>query len=465
MDGLQDLAAERHKTQPVSGKSPVRANEVLNLVPVAAYTVDRAGRITGYNDRARQLWGQAPAIGDPHQRFCGSCRMFQTDGTQLPHDRSPMAIALRDGRPVYNGEVVIERPDGSRITALTNITPLLDPSGALAGAMACLNDVTGLGRTAADSQRLASIVKDSQDAIISKNLDGVIETWNEGAQRIFGYTADEAVGKPITILIPENRLDEEPGILSRIRRGERIEHYETVRRRKDGTLIDISLTVSPVKGANGTIVGASKIARDITAQKQAEERMKLLAREVDHRAKNILATVQALVRMTRADSVPAYTEALAGRVRSLAQAHTLLAKSRWQSVNLRQLIEEELEPFGTDGDGHLRIAGPDIELSPDAGQGLGMALHELATNAAKYGAFSVPGGSVAVDWSVQDGLLVLRWTERGGPPVREPGKRGFGSGLIEAAVRGQLDGEVAFDWRPAGLSCELSMSTAKLAAP
>ncbi len=455
-----DVTAARRAEETLSERERW-SRDLIESLPAAIYTTDAAGRVNFYNRAAVEFAGREPVLGS--DEWCVSWRMYRPDGTPLPHDECPMAVALRENRPVRGVEAILERPDGTCIPFIPFPTPLHDASGALVGAVNMLVDISERKRADRYAKRLAAIVESSDDAIISKSLDGIIETWNEGAERIFGYKANEVIGKPITILIPEDRQDEEPGILARVRRGERVEHYETVRRRKDGNLIDISLTISPIRNAEGAIVGASKISRDITAQKQAEERMKLLAREVDHRAKNILATVQALTRMTRADTVPAYTEALMGRLRALAQAHTLLAKSRWTGINLRRLIEEELEPFGTNGDGHLTIAGPEVDLSPEAGQGLGMALHELATNAAKYGAFSVPGGSVSIQWSATGGRLVLRWTERGGPPVRAPGRRGFGSGLIEAAIQGQLDGEAIFDWCPAGLACELSMSTEKLA--
>lgn len=435
--------------------------QLIESLPAAVYTTDAAGRITFYNRAAVEFAGREPELGS--DKWSVSLRLYRPDGSPLPHDECPMAVALKENRPVRGVEAIAERPDGTRVPFLPLPTPLHDDSGALIGAVNMLVDITDRKRAEQYAQRLAAIVQSSDDSIISKSLDGIIETWNRGAERIFGYKAEEAIGKPVTILIPPDRHDEEPEILARIRRGERIDHYETVRQRKDGSLVHISLTISPIRRADGTIIGASKISRDITAQKQSEERLKLLAREVDHRAKNILATVQALTRMTRADTVPAYMEALMGRLRALAQAHTLLAKSRWTGINLRRLIEEELAPFGSDGDGHLTIAGPDIVLPPEAGQGLGMALHELATNAAKYGAFSVSGGSVSIQWSTADGRLVLRWIERGGPPVRAPRRRGFGSGLIEAAIRGQLDGEAIFDWHPAGLACELNISTEKLA--
>src|SRR6516165_3963189 len=149
---------------------------------------------------------------------------------------------------------------------------------------------------------MASIVESSDDAIVSKNLDGIITSWNRGAERVFGYTAEEAIGHPITIVIPQDRHDEERTILTRIRRGERIEHFETVRQRKHGSLIAVSLTISPVKNTEGKIVGASKIARDITEQKRSQEQIAILAREAEHRSKNLLANVQATVRLSQSDN-------------------------------------------------------------------------------------------------------------------------------------------------------------------
>ena len=163
------------------------------------------------------------------------------------------------------------------------------------------------------AQRIAAIVENSDDAIVSKDLDGTITSWNSGAERLFGYMAEEIIGKSITILIPPDRVDEEAAIIERIRRGQRVEHYETVRRRKHGSLIDISLTVSPVRNTRGKIVGASKIARDITQRKQSELQIATLAREAEHRAKNVLATVQATVRLTQSDTADGLKHAIEGR--------------------------------------------------------------------------------------------------------------------------------------------------------
>jgi PAS domain S-box-containing protein len=175
------------------------------------------------------------------------------------------------------------------------------------------------------AQHYAAIVESSEDAIISKDLDGVITSWNRGAQRLFGYVAEEVVGKPVMILIPSERENEEPMILERIRRGERIEHYETVRCRKDGSLVDISITVSPIRDSAGKVVGASKIARDITERRRAHEQQELLLQEMNHRIKNLFALAGSVVSLSgrTANSVEELTTSARERLSALARAHEL----------------------------------------------------------------------------------------------------------------------------------------------
>jgi PAS domain S-box-containing protein len=306
------------------------------------------------------------------------------------------------------------------------------------------------------TQRIASVVESSDDAIVSKDLNGVITSWNKGAERLFGYPAEEVIGKPITILIPLDRRDEEPAILERIRRGERVEHYETVRMRKDGNRVDISLAISPVKNAEGKIIGASKIARDITERKRNEAQIAILAREAEHRAKNVLATVQATVRLSNSDTPEGLKHAIEGRIQALANVHRLFVETRWTGAELHSLVKEELAGYCRDGEGRARIDGPNLVMRPEIAQAVAVALHELATNAAKHGALSVAGGHVQVEWSrVSDGGLVLRWTETGGPPVKPPTRRGFGTRVMDNMIRGQLKGEMRFDWRAEGLACEI----------
>jgi PAS domain S-box-containing protein len=303
----------------------------------------------------------------------------------------------------------------------------------------------------------AAVIEFSHDAIITKNLDGIITSWNAGAEHIFGYKPEEAIGKPVNILIPADHENEESTILERIRRDERIDHYETIRVRKDGAPLDISLTISPVKDAAGKIIGASKIARDITARKQAEAQIKYLASEAEHRTKNILATVQATVQLTHADSVVEFKKSVEGRLHALANVHRLFVESRWAGAELHELVSEELAPYRR-GDGtRISLEGPKLLLEPNAAQTIAVVCHELATNAAKYGALSVSDGRIAVAWtSTSDGRLVLRWNETGGPPVATPTRHGFGTRVMAKLVE-QSRGEVRFDWRPEGLVCEVAM--------
>ena len=264
------------------------ALRLMELLPAGVYICETpSGIINYYNRRASELWGRAPVIGETDERFCGAFRLFRTDGKRLPHAETPMAQVLSGAAPIRNQEVVIERPDGSRITALVNIDPITNAAGEIVGAINIFADITDLRQAEQASRRLAAIVESSEDAIISKDLNGIITSWNQAAERLFGYVAEEVIGKPITLLIPPERHDEEPGILERIRRGERIEHYETIRRRKDGRRFDISLTVSPIRDAKGNIVGASKIARDISGRKRVEDALRQSEQKLRQQAQEL----------------------------------------------------------------------------------------------------------------------------------------------------------------------------------
>jgi PAS domain S-box-containing protein len=448
--------AQREVQQSLSAlhDSEHRLHALLDALPAAVYTTDADGRVTYYNQAAVELSGRRPVLGS--DEWCVTWRLFSADGTPMRHDECPMAQALKQDRPIRGMEAVAERPDGTRVPFVPYPTPLHDASGKLIGAVNMLVDVSERTRHDEIAQRLAAIVASSDDAIVSKNLDRIITSWNKGAERLFGYSAEEAIGKPITILIPADRQEEEDSIIDRIRRGQRVEHYETVRQRKDGSLVEISLTVSPVKNAQGEVVGASKIARDITARKKTEEQIALLAREAEHRTKNVLATVQATVQLTQADTPEALKQAIAGRIQALANVHRLFIQSRWMGADLRSVVSQELSPYFEEGDARARIDGASLLLEPNSAQTIAVTLHELATNAAKYGALSVPTGKVEVEWSrAADGRIVLRWIETGGPPVKPLTRRGFGMRVMESMIREQLNGEVRFDWRAEGLACEM----------
>jgi PAS domain S-box-containing protein len=430
---LPEIASEGTE-QVREGEDELQWRELVNALPAAIYVTDAAGRITFYNEAAAALWGRRPEIGK--SAWCGSWKLFWPDGTPLPHDECPMALTLKTGRPVRGVEAAAERPDGTRVPFMPYPTPLHDASGKLVGAVNMLVDLTEPMRAEQAAQRLVAIVESSDDAIVGKSLDGVIFSWNGAAERLFGYRAEEIIGKSVTLLIPPHSHNEEPGILDRIRRGERIEHYETVRRRKDGSLVHISLTVSPIRSASGRIVGASKIARDITDRKQAEARQRLLTRELHHRTKNLFAVVQAVVSRSFAGkgSVEEAQTAVLERLHSLGQAHILLVERQWQGIDLMEVALGEMRPFCD----RVIISGPPLIMSPQAAQTFALALHELATNAAKYGALSSPNGRVVIGWSVDipdgAGEFTFHWQECDGPRVTPAGQKGFGSVVLEQVM-------------------------------
>ncbi|WP_292612528.1 PAS domain S-box protein [Nitrobacter sp. 62-13] len=318
-------------------------------------------------------------------------------------------------------------------------------------------DITDRKRAELAIAHFAAIVESSDDAIISKDINGVITSWNTGAQRLFGYRADETIGNSITMLIPDDRKNEEPAILARLRRGDQVEHFETVRRRKDGGLIDLSLTISPIRDTHGKIVGASKIARDITDRKAHERLQNTLLSEMKHRLQNNLSTVLAIARQSfrghEAESED--FRKFEARLLALASGHDLIARKSWNSAELGDVVAQLLNVHGRQ---RFEIDGPDVRLSPKSALALTLALHELATNAAKYGALSIPTGKVTIAWDVEQKAipsLAFRWQERYGPAVSQPSRKGFGSQLIERVLAFELGGQVHIAYPPEGVVCEI----------
>jgi two-component system CheB/CheR fusion protein len=316
---------------------------------------------------------------------------------------------------------------------------------------------------------LAAIVESSDDAIISNTLDGTITSWNPAAQRLLGYCPEEVIGRPISILAAPDREDEMAANLARIRRGERVERYDTVRRRKDGSLVDISLTVSPIRDATGRIVGASKIARDITARKQSEERQRLLSAELSHRVKNLFAVVQVLAERSasKATSAAECIQAFRARLQALSVAHNALIAENWNWASLASLVEIALEPYLPEGD-RIRLDVQDLRLNPDFALTLALGLNELATNAAKYGALASPTGRITLMARVETGEsgdeFRLLWQEDGGPAVDAPAVAGFGTSMLSQAIEYQHEGSVKLDWRKEGLICRMTLPLAKAAS-
>ena len=284
-------------------------------------------------------------------------------------------------------------------------------------------------------------------------------TWDEGQCRIFGVDPKKFTVRLDTLrplIHPEDWVPLAHGWKDLLKDAQTFQTEFRVVRPNGETRWCISSAAAST-GPDGHITRVSGVIIDITDRKEAEERQSLLAREVDHRARNALAVVQAIIRLTRAKSVDAYVEAVEGRIRALSRAHMLLSHARWQGADLGRLVDEELGPYRTGEPGRIAVTGPDLVLHPATAQTLALALHELATNAAKHGALSANAGRVQFAWELKAGSLALYWKESGGPPVKAPAAQGYGTRVISASIERQLGGRAIFDWRPEGLHCVMSI--------
>jgi two-component sensor histidine kinase/DNA-binding response OmpR family regulator len=286
--------------------------------------------------------------------------------------------------------------------------------------------------------------------------------WDEGQHRIFGVDPVnfQITVENIRVLIhPEDWISlVEVG--RGMSQGARTQQTEFRVVRPNGEIRWCIGTAAASVDEAGNVVRINGVTIDITDRKEADERQVLLAREVDHRARNALAVIQSIIRLTRAKSVDDYVQAIEGRIKALARAHTLLSDSRWRGADLATLVGEELAPYRA-GD-KIQCGGPDISLQPATAQGLALALHELATNAAKHGALSSPDGKVSLEWELGADALTLHWVENGGPPVAEPSSRSFGLKVIAASIEQQLGGKAVFEWNCAGLRCLFAIPRTEL---
>ena len=248
-----------------------------------------------------------------------------------------------------------------------------------------------------------------------------------------------------------------------LRSGISVRQQEVHIERPDGSRGVALVDIEAVKDGDGSIIGAVNCFQDITERKRAEEREKMLADEVDHRAKNLLALVQAAVQLTHARTVKGFKAAIEGRIQALANAHSLLAQSRWVGADLHSLITEELAPYRAAETSRADISGPTLVLEPKSAQSMAMVLHELMTNAVKYGALSVPSGRLRVEWSRGEAEIVIRWSEADGPPVKPPSHQGFGTRLVGRLVETGLEGKLRYDWNPNGFACEMIIPVAHVA--
>jgi PAS domain S-box-containing protein len=442
-------------------------DQLVDALPIGVYIVDRDGLLIRYNERAVELWGRAPILSDPQARYCGAFRAYRLDGEPIPADEVPIVEVLRTGQACIDREIVIERPDGTRITALANIRPLFSETGELMGAVNCFQDITERKNveeaTRESERRLRQLLEGLPAAIYTTDASGRITFYNDAAVELWGCEPQIEVAAwcgswrlyyPDGTPMPHDLC---PMALT-LKRRHSTKGSEAVAERPDGTRVAFMAYPTLLHDSAGAVTGAVNMLVDITEQKASEQQLRVLASEVDHRAKNMLAVIQAVVHLTQAETVADFKSAIDGRISALSRAHTLLSSGRWQGADLRKIVQEELIPYS--GEENLRVAidGPSLSVSPQLAQSLAMVVHELATNAAKHGAIHQPGGRIDLRWWGTPGdRLLFRWTERQCAPAQEPSRKGFGLSIIEGAVRQQLGGTLEIEWRTDGFRCEIEV--------
>lgn len=371
----------------------------------------------------------------------------------------------RDVGQVLRTLVPIEREvtvAGNGMIYLMQIRAYRDINNVIDGAVISFVDISERKKYEQARSRLAAIVESSQDAIISHDLDGIVTSWNSGAEQLLGYSSSEAIGRPMSVLLAGALPGEWAHELARLKEGQRIPQFDGIRIARGGQSIEVSVTISPVREDDGRIAGVSMVMRDVSQRKDTERKAALLLGELDHRVKNILAIVSGVISQTlRANLTPKdFAAEIEGRVQAIAKAHSLLTQAGHGDMSLRAICATELAPYDQATDA-VRITGGDIALTPKAGLALSMAIHELTTNAAKYGALSTEAGRLTVTWKVTGATggqtLTLNWTEAGGPRVEPPARRGFGTTLIERALAHGLDATVNREFLPSGVCCAIAI--------
>jgi PAS domain S-box-containing protein len=441
---------------------------VLDALPIGVYACDAQGHILRANKTATTLWGRTPRLLDPAQRFCGSFRVESLEGEFIPPDQTPMARAVLDGQVFDGVEAWVENPDGRRWVARVNVAPLRDREGAVIGAINCFQDVTAehqAREAMAAQQRTFDLAMVASDMGTWRyTLADNICVYDENAQRLYGlaqarflHDEDGVAAKfhpdDMDVMWSRVALALDPA-------GDGRYSVEYRVKQSDGGWRWLSawgLVEFEGHGAERHAVAIAGASRDLSALKQSEEHQRLLVNELNHRVKNSLATVQSIAAQTlrTATDLSSARDALEARIISLARAHDLLTDRSWAAADLAAVVQRALEPFAID---RFDITGPSLDLSPKHALAFSLALHELATNAAKYGALSQAGGRVRVNWVGKDHRVSLTWREVDGPPVTPPERRGFGSRLLEAGIKRDLAGSTHLDYARDGVRCTLEAS-------
>ena len=467
----RDVTARKQAEQGLQ-ESERKLRELLGALPAAIHTTDTAGRITFCNKAAVDLWGVSPQLGKDKCSDLG--RLYYPDGTLMPVDVCPTKLCLTERRALQGREAIFERSDGRRIPIIPYPVPLTDEDGKVVGVVSMKLDISERKKAElALAERNIQLALAGKAALVGSfayDTDTEIMQISEGYAAIHGFpegTVEKARSECLADVHPDDigRVTQLRSEAFRGRRREYSVEYRIIRAASEVRWVETRCFISyDGEGRPHRVVGVSI---DMTERKRVEEQQRTLVAELDHRVKNVLATVQAVAAhtMDASSSMEHFVAALDGRIRSMGSTHELLSHRRWLGIPLAELVQRELAPYTTGA--NTEIGGPEVMLSAEAGQTMGMVLHELVTNAAKYGALSAPSGRVSIRWrlpangSASD-RLVFKWRESGGPLVVSPRKCSYGMHVVRELVPYELGGTVDYVLSPEGAQCLMDIPLAQL---
>jgi PAS domain S-box-containing protein len=425
----------------------------------AVFSTDRDGLVLTWNGGAERLYGYKA------QEIVGQPIMDLVPQEDRAASRLAIADILLGETRVFQATRL--RRDGTPVTVEISGAPIRSDAGAILGISTIHRDVAVARKTALADAHLAAIVGATRDAIVSLDPDQKILSWNRGAEDLFGTPFDDAIGRSIAFLVPQERMREHEDLMQRVRAGESVV-ADTVRVGKEGKRVAVSASFTPFV-AQGSHAGTAVIFRDIGERLARESHIHVLLKELSHRSKNLLAIVQGIARQSamRTADFPTFLENFSARLRALAHSHDLLVQENWHGADMHALIEAQVGAFEVGPDA-IRIDGERLLVRPEAAQNIGLTMHELASNALRYGALSGPDGRVAIKWNFVDRdagpMLRFEWREHGGPPAQLPKRGGFGILVVTQITPRALGGEATLTADENGLVWTLEAPAANILA-